>query len=236
MTVQVIGFARCLATFYSDGVEAMEIHTPKSEAQGLPFVNGRRVPIELRVGGRSFNAGLRATDSNRYVWICPDLRDDLGKKIRLVDVLRDAEISKNERLSLVVDGATITVEPKGIAVSLRVFPEEVDPNELYVEGATTLIQVTKYERDLAARAACIAHFGAQCSVCGCNFGAVYGEIGEGFIHVHHLIPLALISAEYVVDPHSDLVPVCPNCHSMLHRRNPPYTIAELKGLMQARGL
>ncbi len=59
----------------------------------------------------------------------------------------------------------------------------------------------------------------------------YGQIGEGFIHVHHLKPLSEIGQEYEVDPIEDLRPVCPNCHAMLHRKKPPYTIEQLKDLI-----
>jgi 5-methylcytosine-specific restriction protein A len=53
-------------------------------------------------------------------------------------------------------------------------------------------------------------------MCGLNFGAVYGSLAEGFIHVHHVKPLSEISAEYEVDPIADLRPVCPNCHAVIH--------------------
>jgi len=43
--------------------------------------------------------------------------------------------------------------------------------------------------------------------------------------------ISSISKGYEVDPENDLVPVCPNCHAMLHRHDPPYTVAELKGKM-----
>ncbi|HHO0788469.1 HNH endonuclease [Aeromonas allosaccharophila] len=63
-----------------------------------------------------------------------------------------------------------------------------------------------------------------------DFGEKYGELGKGFIHVHHMMPLSEIGEEYVVDPIKDLIPVCPNCHAMLHRRNPPLTIDDLRKL------
>ncbi|MEG1241999.1 MAG: HNH endonuclease, partial [Oscillospiraceae bacterium] len=61
----------------------------------------------------------------------------------------------------------------------------------------------------------------------------YGEVGKNFIHVHHKIPLNEISEEYVVDPVNDLIPVCPNCHAMLHRKiNDKYlSIEELKAIV-----
>ena len=75
------------------------------------------------------------------------------------------------------------------------------------------------ERSSAAREACIArHKGdLSCVVCGFNFEKVYDERGSGFIHVHHLKPIA--KGKRKVDPAEDLCPVCPNCHYMLHRGN-----------------
>lgn len=111
------------------------------------------------------------------------------------------------------------------------FPDEVaDPGE-YKEGAVRQVVVNRFERDPNARAACIAHFGAHCQVCDFVFADAYGAIGEGFIHVHHLVPLANIGAEYSLDPVRDLRPVCPNCHAMLHKRNPPFGIEELRELI-----
>ena len=68
-------------------------------------------------------------------------------------------------------------------------PDEVHA-EVFVEGAVREIQVNAYERDRAARAACIAHYGAACVVCGFYFGDRYGDIGRGYIHVHHVVPIS----------------------------------------------
>jgi predicted HNH restriction endonuclease len=68
-------------------------------------------------------------------------------------------------------------------------------------------------------------------MCGFKVAQTYGEVGEGFIHVHHLKPLSEIGSKYKVDPIQDLRPVCPNCHAMIHRRDPPYGIEELWGLL-----
>ena len=100
--------------------------------------------------------------------------------------------------------------------------------EKYSEGAVRRIVVNAYERDPRARAACIAHYGTNCCVCEFSFGSKFGDIAEGFIHVHHLKQLSDIGEEYSVDPIADLRPVCPNCHAVIHRRSPPYTIEEIK--------
>lgn len=74
------------------------------------------------------------------------------------------------------------------------------------------------ERSAKARRQAIALHGVTCTVCGFNFADYYGEIGDGYIEVHHLSPLADSQGERPVDAAADLRPVCPNCHAMLHWR------------------
>lgn len=106
--------------------------------------------------------------------------------------------------------------------------EEIPEKATYNEGAKKQITVNAIERNGKARKACIAHYGAICAVCELDFGQVYGELGEGFIHVHHRVPISEVGEEYTVDPIKDLIPVCPNCHAMIHRVNPPKEIDELR--------
>ena len=73
----------------------------------------------------------------------------------------------------------------------------------------------------------------DCFVCGFNFKSAYGNAGDGFIHVHHLKPLSEADEEYELDPVKDLRPVCPNCHAVIHRKIPAYTIEEMKELLSS---
>lgn len=73
-----------------------------------------------------------------------------------------------------------------------------------------------------------------CMTCGFNFKKAYGTLGEGFIHVHHIIPIGKIAVEYEVNPVTDLVPVCPNCHAMIHRAEPPLTIKQLRDHLEGK--
>jgi len=111
---------------------------------------------------------------------------------------------------------------------------EVGDDASHPEGAVRQVLVNVYERNPVARAKCIEHFGAECAVCGINFGRAYGLIAEGFIHVHHLRPLSTIRGEYVVDPVKDLRPVCPNCHAVLHLLDDPSRVEELSKTVSAR--
>ena len=110
--------------------------------------------------------------------------------------------------------------------------EEVDTTKTYTEGTTRQVTVNAYERNAKTRTICINYYGQDCSVCGFNFEETYGKMGAGFIHVHHLKPLAEIHKRYKLSPIKDLRPVCPNCHAMLHQRKPAYRIAELKGILK----
>ena len=97
-----------------------------------------------------------------------------------------------------------------------------------VEGGAKSVTIKIYERDRGARLKCIHHWGWICFVCQFDFAKTYGELGEGFIHVHHLKPLSEIGDAYDLNPVTDLRPVCPNCHAMLHRKVPALAIEELK--------
>ena len=107
------------------------------------------------------------------------------------------------------------------------------------EGAKTQIMVNRYERDPMARRLCLEHFGYECQVCGLMFEERYGDIGHAFMHVHHKTPLSEITDHdnHVVNPLKDLVPVCPNCHAMLHKLSGrTLTVEELRQRMdEARG-
>lgn len=113
-------------------------------------------------------------------------------------------------------------------------PEELDAVEALKEGASVTIAINKYERNVEARRQCIAHHGAICTVCGFDFQLAYGEMGRGYIHVHHIIPLAEIRKQYTVNPKTDLVPICPNCHAMIHSTRPALTVEELKKQIAAK--
>jgi 5-methylcytosine-specific restriction enzyme A len=104
------------------------------------------------------------------------------------------------------------------------------PSKLY-EGAAYAVTLTGYERNRQARQDCIEYYGASCFLCGLNFGEEYGPPGDGYIHVHHLFPLSDSGESHEVDPIEDLRPVCPNCHAVIHRRSPPYTMEEMRQIL-----
>lgn len=98
------------------------------------------------------------------------------------------------------------------------------------EGLRRLKKSWVIERSANNRRLARQKWGSKCSceVCGMNFDDVYGEdVANGYIEFHHLRPLA--AGAYIPNPLRDIVPVCSNCHSMMHRRRPdPFTVADIK--------
>jgi 5-methylcytosine-specific restriction protein A len=72
---------------------------------------------------------------------------------------------------------------------------------------------------------------AACSSGCVSLGERYGQVMKDFIHVHHLLPLSRIGAKHMVNPTTDLRPICPNCHAVIHRRDPPLSIEQARDLL-----
>ena len=104
-----------------------------------------------------------------------------------------------------------------------------DPGEQ--EGERKDYLFSRVERSSKNRALCIALHGYGCGVCKVNLAERYGDIAKGFIHVHHIESIASGGPRWI-DPEKDLITVCPNCHAMLHRRNPPLLPQELRKLIR----
>jgi len=109
---------------------------------------------------------------------------------------------------------------------------DVDNNldSLSEEGDKKLRYTTTYERDSSLRNRAILIHGHTCKVCDFNFEKFYGEYAKDFIHIHHIKPL--FEGKQTVNPKTDLVPVCANCHAIIHRRrDKTLTIEELKSMI-----
>jgi len=155
----------------------------------------------------------------------PDMWRDLKIHVTKMPVVEDGELNHADAAykwgSLMI----------GMILSLTdIVPIEEESDQLngYSEGDVQRTEVNRYERNPLNRKLCLAAKGYDCAICGMNFERQYGPIGYRFIHVHHIVPVSQVGAGYVIDPLKDLIPVCPNCHAMLHRRNPPYIPDDLR--------
>jgi predicted HNH restriction endonuclease len=162
---------------------------------------------------------LTHSDANGSIrWNCT-LADG---KLHVSHTGKYADVSRFHRTMLITE----------TAVPDSIIAEEVLENEIFSEGSVVRVVVNRYERDSNARRICIDLLGARCSICGFDFGAVYGQSVDGFIHVHHLTPLHKIGKDYVVNPKTDLIPVCPNCHAVIHSKRPQLTVEQVRQILQ----
>lgn len=89
------------------------------------------------------------------------------------------------------------------------------------EGKRILQYGARYERDPKLRKAAIDFCRQKngtliCEACQTNYEGLYGELGFSVMEVHHIKPLGQVGYEHDVNPQTDLVCLCANCHKMMH--------------------
>lgn len=152
----------------------------------------------------------------------------------LAEVYSDEEVPSASFLS---DGERQLVEKAVLFTVFLLSTNELtyvaaDEAQGFPEGAVETITVNRYERDGRNRAEAIRIHGMRCAVCDFNFSEFYGPLGTGFIVVHHVFPVSQLGPDYEIDPATDLVCICANCHAMVHRSDPPITVLELRELVK----
>ncbi|QXT39420.1 HNH endonuclease [Gymnodinialimonas ceratoperidinii] len=103
--------------------------------------------------------------------------------------------------------------------------------QTFEEGEQSMLLSKRVERSAAARKRCLDIHGHQCLVCNKSMSDRYGEMGEDVIDVHHLNELSQTNGKYLVDPETDLVPVCPNCHRMIHTQQPALSLEAVRKIL-----
>ncbi|EDT75987.1 HNH endonuclease [Clostridium butyricum] len=130
------------------------------------------------------------------------------------------------------------IEDKINVYNRQIFPsDEIDEEYTLIEGAKKQIVVNAYERNVKARNECIEYYKkinngqVKCEICGFNFGDIYGNQFRDKINIHHIVEIAQIGQGYIINPKEDLIPVCPNCHYILHCKKPAYKPEEVKRML-----
>lgn len=140
---------------------------------------------------------FQGKELSTVIQVLTDKGQDYSEVVRLLKLLDNTELEKNINSDL---EAELAEEGFGIEGHLR-----------YYYGK-------RFERNPKNRKLAIQHHGLDCFVCGFNFEEVYGERGKDFIEVHHVKPLSMLEKAVEVNPETDLVPLCANCHRIIHRR------------------
>ncbi len=126
------------------------------------------------------------------------------------------------------------MNPNIVEINHQTIPEEVSEKQqdVFPEGGKKTIIVNAYERNYNARNECIKEYGSSCAICSFDFGKFYGKEFDGRIHVHHIKPLYIINSCYTVNPKTDLIPVCPNCHMVLHlKKEGVFSVEDVKKMI-----
>lgn len=176
----------------------------------------RRTQIVFRVNG----ADLPTTEFDRWPadWNRLELYARTANQV--------IEKSDTGQMFRMVDDLVIPVF--GMLVSLIGTDDPDDAIVGAIEGRSIQALTTRYERKKVNREACIQLKGTACAVCAFDFAHVYGSLGVGYIEVHHVIPVSDLPTDYQVNVATDLEPLCANCHAMVHRSDPPLSIATLR--------
>ena len=91
---------RGLSTHYSNGDERIEFHIKKENNLDFPHENNKRLNAIFEFDNDFYNGGIRATKACDYIWICPDLKDENEKSIKLSDIIKKYGLKKNQSIFL----------------------------------------------------------------------------------------------------------------------------------------
>lgn len=216
-------FIKDFSTASQDGVQSFYSF--------LSLLQGEKVPVDLSVNGNKISF-----ESSNSFW-----PSEITQFLFSITKAPIEGTTEENREKLIIHYGSIMM---GAILSLAHY-KELDKNEAEkipvpsadsqqpeLEGNKYSVVQNKYERSAINRLLCLEAKGYRCAVCGMSFEENYGEIGKNYIQVHHIVPVSQLGPNYHIDPEKDLVPVCANCHAMLHRKNPPYTPDELKAIVQ----
>jgi 5-methylcytosine-specific restriction protein A len=128
----------------------------------------------------------------------------------------------------------------GIQESLTSTPESgVEPLTEYTESRRLSHERYFFARNSKLIKAAKEHYGAVCQACTFEYRSKYGELGEGYIEVHHLDPLSerpeLEWSDHLRTSIGSVTVLCADCHRMIHRKRPALSLQELRETIAKTG-
>ena len=204
----------------------------KSEEDQQRFFEYASIPIDMGARVDISVNGSRLEPNNLGQW--PENWRDFRVHVTKMPIVEDGELDYQE--AALKWGSLLIGMILSLADIVPVEEEVLPDHETgYAEGSVQRAEVNRYERNPLNLKLCLAAKVYDCAICGMNFEHIYGELGHHFIHVHHIVPVSKIGTGYIIDPVKDLIPVCPNCHAMLHRESPPVLPEKLVEILNQTG-
>ena len=241
-----------VAFFLSKYAEKTGANTskPPSELETNKWTEAYRMFYDALADGRtidSFEHTLRNTrdafdshlDSNRIGWLDEDGNPNaLNAESRAILVsfskLKRGEIW--DRIRGFTDKDVLSLKKVVDDLAAVQNMEKDGERKSYTEGGVKVIISVRYERNIKLRNLAFKIHGYNCAVCDFNFAETYGIWGKEYGEVHHLTPVSETgNIKRAVNPHSDLIVLCANCHRMVHRKKGiTLTVEELKSKLKQK--
>lgn len=196
---------------------------------------GSRKPVTLVMDDTTFSAKLEMRKNRTRLFWHADFRD--AAKFGIYADEKSRVILKPYILFKRIENSQYGVDILSKGIEFEKFDKVPKHLSCYLEGGRKVYYTSKYERKARCRQQAIQIHGYKCVVCGFDFREVYGDLGTGYIEIHHKKPLYSLEDEIEINPETDLAPVCSNCHRMLHRRRDRIiNIEELKNMIDVQKL
>ena len=119
--------------------------------------------------------------------------------------------------------------------------ELFDEHTTVIEGTQAIVKTRVYKRSSKLREKAIQFYTVddriKCQACCFDFEEFYGEYGKNFIEIHHQKPVFQFDGDdlekTIEEALKNVIPVCSNCHRMIHRkRDKPLSLEQLKDYVQ----
>lgn len=214
--------------------EDLEILSGRKDTKFSQKVRNLRSHKTLDQRGPGY-ARYKKKGRNGHYWITQKGRAYLKANREPIDYL----IEHGFRYPDVVEGLKQTTKATRTKRKVFVYQEDLQISE----GARRRVSAKVYKRSRRLRDASIEHYSEdgsiKCEACGFDFAEQYGEVGEGFIEMHHKKPLfqygEQATSEFIKEAIKNLAPLCSNCHRMVHRdRTSPLTVSKLQSVVQSQ--
>jgi predicted HNH restriction endonuclease len=173
--------------------------------------------------------------SNGYFTVTPSGKSYLDQNLSVISYLLENGFQYSDFLEGVQEISDAHSKNRKIL--------EFDEDDPIFEGRKRISSSVVSERSRTLRDAAIQYYSIdghiKCEVCGFDFYTVYGELGKGFIEIHHKKPLYQYEDEdmgiFLSEAVERVSPLCSNCHRMIHRnRASTLDVDEFKAKLEAQ--
>jgi predicted HNH restriction endonuclease len=177
---------------------------------------------------RQLNPFINSIDEfDKYLlsWLKKDSRE--LKRIIILRCIDEEDIIRVNDFFTLADIETLLIDDinSGITQSYKEGKKKLYIHFVKERNRTLIIDAKKYWSGLKKNKE-----GITCEVCSFNFSKMYGRFGDGYIEAHHMSPISELNADTETKI-QDLIPLCANCHRMIHKQQPWLSVDELKKMV-----